>query len=85
MVMTDLRKAAVEALELLEHLCKQVDPEALGWEDVGKVQALRNALSKPDEGTWQFKIIGFRNVTLPNGKDELQFSIADADAPKGWS
>lgn len=83
--MTDLRKAAVEALELLEHLCKHVDPEALDWEDVGKVQALRNALSKPDEGPWQFKVIGFRTVTMPNGKEEIQFSIADSEAPKGWS
>ena len=83
--MTDVRKAATEALELLEHLIQQADPETIGWDDAAKVQALRQALSKPDEGTWQFKIIGFRNVTLPNGRDELQFSIADADAPKGWS
>lgn len=83
--MTDVRKAAVDALELLEHLCKQVPPESLDWEDVGKVQALKTALGKPDEGPWQFKIIGFRTVTLPNGKEEIQFSIADADAPKGWS
>lgn len=83
--MTDLRKAAVEALELLEHLCKQVDPEALDWKDVGKVQALKTALNKPDEGPWQFKVIGFRTVTMPNGKEEIQFSIADSEAPKGWS
>ena len=83
--MTNLRKAAVDALELLEHLVDQSDPEAIGWDDVAKVQALRQALSNPDEGTWQFKVIGFRNVTLPNGRDELQFSIADTTAPKGWS
>ena len=83
--MTDLRKTATEALELLEHLINQADPESIGWEDARKVHNLKVALSKPDEGTWQFKIIGFRNVSLPNGKDELQFSIADAEAPKGWS
>ena len=83
--MTDLRKAAVEALELLEHLVNNADPETLGWEDVGKVQALRTALNKPDESAWQFKTIGFRTVTLPNGREEIQFSVADAEAPKGWS
>lgn len=83
--MTNLRKAAFDALELLDHLCKQVDPESLGWEDVGKVQALRQALNNPDESAWQFKTIGFRTVTMPSGREEIQFSIADADAPKGWS
>lgn len=83
--MTDLRKAATEALELLERLQTRVDPESMEWEDVRKVHNLKVALSKPDEGTWQFKTIGYRNVSMPNGKDEIQFSIADADAPKGWS
>lgn len=83
--MTDLRKAAAEALELLERLQARVDPESMEWEDVRKVHNLKVALSKPDESAWQFKIIGFRNISMPNGRDEIQFSIADADAPKGWS
>lgn len=83
--MGDLRKAAEEALPLLEKLADKADPESMDWDSVRKVHNLKVALNKPDESPWQFKIIGFRTVTLPGGREEIQFSIADADAPKGWS
>jgi hypothetical protein len=83
--MGDLRKTAEEVLPLLEQLAAKVDPESMDWDSVRKIHNLKVALNKPDEGEWQFKIIGFRTVTLPGGREELQFSVADAEAPKGWS
>lgn len=83
--MGNVRKAAEDVLPLLERLAEEVDPAEVDWEDARKIQVLKTALSTPDEGAWQFKIVGFRTVTLPNGREEIQFSIADADAPKGWS
>lgn len=83
--MGDLRKTAEEVLPLLEQLAAKVDPESMDWDSIRKIHNLKVALTKPDEGEWQFKVIGFRVVTLPGGKEELQFSIADSEAPKGWS
>ena len=50
-----------------------------------ELQMLRKELSIPQESGWQFKIVGFQTVTLPGGRNELQFSLADAQAPQGWS
>lgn len=83
--MTDLRKAAAEALPLLKKLQEKLDPESMEWADVRIVHNLKVALSKPDESEWQFKLIGFRTVTMPDGHEEIQFSIADAPRPKEWS
>lgn len=83
--MSNVRKAAEAIVPLLDKLAEEVNPEVMDWDDAKKIQVLKTALSTPDESDWQFKIVGFRTVTLPNGKEEIQFSIADADAPKGWS
>ena len=50
-----------------------------------ELQMLRKELSIPQESGWQFKTVGFQTVTLPGGRNEIQFSLTDADAPKGWS
>jgi len=77
--MTNLRNAAEKLLAEAEKI------ETYHPEFADAMQDVRRELGIPQETAWQFKIVGFRNVTLPNGRDELQFSIADADAPKGWS
>jgi hypothetical protein len=50
-----------------------------------EVAMLRKELSVSQESGWSFKTIAYQTITLPNGRNEIQFSIMDATAPQGWS
>lgn len=50
-----------------------------------EIAMLRKELGIPQESGWSFKTIAYQTVTLPGGRNEVQFSIMDAASPQGWT
>jgi hypothetical protein len=49
-----------------------------------EVAMLRKEVGIPQESGWAFKTVAYQTVTLPSGRNEIQFSIMDSNAPVGW-
>lgn len=72
--MTNLQSAARALLDAIDN----------GRPIEYEVAMLRKEVGVHQESGWAFKTIAYQTVTLPSGRNEIQFSIMDANAPTGW-